>query len=138
MPTIASPLPQTAENQDVDSIRAFYALFNIILALGCLWSSNHGTSDSAQRAQADVFYHRSEALVSTAALNHGNLLSVQVYILTAQYLQITGKANRCWLTVGTAIRIAQGIGIHLNPGVESQAQQQERRRTWWYCIQMDR
>lgn len=63
---------------------------------------------------------------------------VQDYALMAHYLHTTGMVDKCWVTLGTAIRLAQGYGIHVDRVSESQAQQQERRRTWAYCVQMDR
>lgn len=86
----------------------------------------------------DVLFGRAESLITDNAMDNSCLLSVQTRILLAQYLLTTGNVNKCWVTVGTAIRVSQGFGIHLSPPSESQAQQQERRRTWAYCIQMDR
>lgn len=130
------------EAEDIDSIRAFYALFNILIALGSLHATpmreNSSSATTTSRTTGDLFYGRAESLINDDAMDHNNVLSVQVFILMAQYLQTTGKVNKCWVTVGTAIRIAQGLGIHLSPPSESQAQLQERRRTWAYCIQMDR
>lgn len=71
-------------------------------------------------------------------MDHGSIQLVQALILTAQYLQSTDMVNKCWVTVGIAIRIAQGIGIQLDLASESQAERQERKRTWWCCVMMDR
>lgn len=142
MPTAEFMSPDSTGADEVDSVRAFYGLFNIIIALGSLYSvpENSNALDGKQTAPAtgDVFYGRAESLIADSAMNNSCLLSVQTRILLAQYLLTTGNVNKCWVTVGTAIRVAQGFGIHLSPPSESQAQQQERRRTWAYCIQMDR
>lgn len=125
--------------EDVDFIRAFYALFNTLIALGSLYTREGSTGISPlDQSKGNAFFERAENLMSQKANGNDNLVSVQVHILMAQYLQTTGKVNKCWVAVGTAIRIAQGIGIHLCPSSESQAHLQERRRTWSYCIQMDR
>lgn len=116
-------------------MRAFYGLFNIVLALGSL-QIKEGTSTATRRG--DVFFDRAESLMADKSMDHDSLTSVQVFILMAHYLHTTGKVNKCWVAVGTAIRTAQGIGIHLCPASHSRAQQQERRRTWSYCLQMDR
>ncbi|KAI9155697.1 arylsulfatase [Paramyrothecium foliicola] len=129
------------EGNGVDYMRAIYALVNIMIALGSLYADASNKSPSSEQSVTStsyIFYERAESLITRKSMDHSNLLSVQVFILMAQYLQTTGLVNKCWITVGTAIRIAQGFGIHLDRTSESQAQQQERRRTWAYCIQMDR
>jgi transcription factor-like protein len=128
------------ESEDVDAIRAFYGLFNILIALGSLHStpSLEGRLASSKAVTGDTFFDRAEHLITERTMSHNTILSVQVYILMAHYLQITGNVNKCWVMVGTAIRTAQGLGIHLSPASESQAQQEERRRTWSFCLQMDR
>ena len=131
--------PQPAEQQNVDLVRAFFSLLNLILALGSLWDNVQRDSTSPSTpGEADTFYRRSEALIAGGNVDQENLISVQICILSAQYLQTTGEVNRCWLQVGAAIRTAQGIGLHIDHDIETQAQQQECRRTWWYCVQMDR
>ncbi len=140
MPNISSPATPGLYIEDVDAVRAFYALFNVLIALGSLHTSQKAEDNNtaAKMTQGQVFFGRAEQLMSEPSMEHNHLLSVQAYILMAHYLLITGKANKCWVATGTGIRIAQGLGIHLNPPHESQAEQQERRRTWAFCIQTDR
>ncbi|VUC32435.1 unnamed protein product, partial [Clonostachys rosea] len=121
----------------VHSVRAFHALLNIIMALGCLFPQLDD-KNSITKTNGGIFLERSQQLQLQASLDHASLTLVQANALTAQYLSTTGMVNRCWVTLGVAIRTAQGIGIHLDLPSESQAQRQERRRTWWYCVQMDR
>jgi hypothetical protein len=140
IPSVVSSSNPAVETDDVDVIRAFYALFNILLGLGSLHASLTYNAPHGKSTNSDVgrYYDRAENLISGKAMSHNSLLSVQVYILIAQYLQTTGEVNKCWVAVGTAIRLAQGLGIHLDHPSESQAQRQERKRTWAYCIQSDR
>lgn len=137
MPTISSPALSNPGCEDPDAVRAFYGLFNVLLALGSLHSTTPRESGPTHAA-GDMFYDRAEQLISERSMSHNDILSVQVFILMAHYSQVTGRVNKCWVMVGTAIRVAQGLSIHLSPSSESQAQQQERRRTWAYCLQMDR
>lgn len=125
------------EEESVHSARAFYALLNILMALGCLFPGTGEPSNKA-RSRGDTFLDRSQSLLSQASLDHASLTLVQAHGLTAQYLSTTGLVNKTWVTLGIAIRIAQGMGVHLDHDSESQAARQERRRTWWYCVQMDR
>lgn len=121
--------------ESIHTIRAFYATFNAILALGCTFSSDTSVKS---RNSAEAFFQRSQELIVPESFNHGCLELVQALILGAQYLQSSDYINRCWVTIGTAIRVAQGIGIHLDLTVESQAEREERKRTWWCCVLMDR
>lgn len=73
-----------------------------------------------------------------ADVEHGSLQLIQALILNAQYLQSTDMVNKCWTTVGQAIRVAQGIGVQVNRPSESQVEREERKRTWWCCLLMDR
>lgn len=116
---------------------AFCATFNIVLALGCSFASPTGPTASSKKL-AEVFYDRSQALITHASIDHSSIQLVQALILTAQYLQSTDSVNKCWVTVGTAIRVSQGIGIQLDLASESQAERQERKCTWWCCVMMDR
>ncbi|KXJ87225.1 fungal-specific transcription factor domain-domain-containing protein [Microdochium bolleyi] len=142
---------QDAEDHPEDNVhsaRAFHATLNILLALGCSYSlSSASPSPSSQppssatslQTSAETFFDRSQLLLRDADHDRGSLSLVQAYILTAQYLQSrTDSVNKCWVAVGTAIRVAQGIGIQLDLRTESQAGRQERRRTWWCCLLLDR
>uniref|UniRef100_A0A8H7K9X2 Zn(2)-C6 fungal-type domain-containing protein n=1 Tax=Bionectria ochroleuca TaxID=29856 RepID=A0A8H7K9X2_BIOOC len=119
---------------NVQRLRAFHATLNIALALGCI----RARSDASSLKSAKTYYDRSSQLLQEADMEQGSIQLVQALVLTAQYLQSTDMANRCWITIGNAIRIAQGIGVQLDRPSESQAEREERRRTWWCCILMDR
>ncbi|KAH8882256.1 hypothetical protein GQ53DRAFT_847654 [Thozetella sp. PMI_491] len=120
----------------VHTTRAFYATLNIIFALGCIFPSQD--EESPYREGAHVFIDRSQALLKDMDPEYGSIQLVQALVLTTQYLQTSGMVNECWVTVGTAIRVAQGIGIHLDVASESQAGREERKRTWWCCLLLDR
>lgn len=71
----------------------------------------------------------------------GSLELVQYLLLTSQYLQSTNQPNQTWITVGSAVRIAQGLGLHLPETSASRSDVAERelmRRLWYGCILMDR
>ncbi|KAK8005891.1 hypothetical protein PG991_012188 [Apiospora marii] len=121
----------------IHEARAFHVTLNLVFALGCTYHFASGGPVSFKE-NALVFFNRSQELLKDADLDHGSLSLVQAFLLTAHYLQSTDKINKCWLAAGTAIRLAQGIGIQLDMASESQAERQERRRTWWGCILMDR
>lgn len=71
-------------------------------------------------------------------MDYGSIQVVQALMLMAQYLQTLTLSNKCWVVVGMAIRVAQGIALHLDVAGESQARREERRRTWYACVLLDR
>jgi hypothetical protein len=80
-------------------------------------------------------------------VGRGSLELVQTLLLTAQYLQSTQMWGMCWNLVGLAVRLAQGIGLHLNPsdsskhsGAQSSSllDEEMRRRVWGGCVTLDR
>lgn len=123
--------------ESVHSLRAFFSIFNAVLALGCRYSKQTNAKSSATN-NASTFFERSQQLITHESSDHGSLQLVQALVLAAQYLQGSDKINRCSCSIGLAIRVAQGIGIQLDDPCESQAEREERRRTWWCCVLMDR
>ncbi|KAH7380595.1 fungal-specific transcription factor domain-containing protein [Pyrenochaeta sp. MPI-SDFR-AT-0127] len=123
--------------ESVHSLRAFFSIFNAVLALGCRHSKRTNAKLSTTNS-ANTFFERSQQLITHESSDHGSLQLVQALVLAAQYLQGSDKINRCSCSIGLAIRVAQGIGIQLDDPCESQAEREERRRTWWCCVLMDR
>lgn len=116
----------------------FHATLNMVLALGCQRSDQ---IPSAQRNQfADSFYRRSHRLISIETLDFSSLQIVQLLLLRAIYLHYTTYADRCWNMVGVAMRVAQGLGLHLEQTVSSknQLKREMRRRVWHNCVTLDR
>ncbi|TLD03900.1 hypothetical protein PgNI_11292 [Pyricularia grisea] len=132
------PSEESKENETVHAVRAAHARLNIVLALGCSLASSEEPSNAAKKS-ANVFYERSRNLLRDADMDHGcSMKLVQAHILIAQYLQATDQVNSFWLAIGTAIRAAQGIGVNEDSPTDSQVEREERHRTWWGCILMDR
>ncbi|KLU82126.1 hypothetical protein MAPG_01203 [Magnaporthiopsis poae ATCC 64411] len=129
---------EPSRDDTVHTVRTAHARLNIMLALGCSATSTLEPGPSSKRS-AHTFYERSRTLLTQSNVDHGcSLQLVQAHILTAQYLQATDLVNGCWVAIGTAVRTAQGIGVSEDHPRESQATREERRRTWWGCIMLDR
>ncbi|OBT71809.1 hypothetical protein VF21_09376 [Pseudogymnoascus sp. 05NY08] len=73
------------------------------------------------------------------ALDTSSLQIVQLLILRGFYLLCTPHADRCWATVGVALRIAQAIGLQsAKPTAAStQFNREMRRRVWYNCFLLD-
>jgi hypothetical protein len=88
------------------------------------------------------FYDRSRDTTSFDVLEADSLISVQILLLRSLYLQSTNNAQKCWNTVGLAIRAAQGLGLHLDESStgwrQSPLEREMRKRIWHVCVLLDR
>ncbi|KAF6832159.1 transcriptional regulatory protein [Colletotrichum musicola] len=110
----------------------FHSTLSIALALGA-------QRIPEQASLAEKFYRQSIRLVSVDALDHSSLQVVQLLLLRGVYLHYTSYADRCWNTVGVALRVAQGLGLHREGnGKPSQLRREMRRRVWHCCLTLDR
>ncbi|KAI8640257.1 fungal-specific transcription factor domain-containing protein [Parasitella parasitica] len=114
----------------------FQCTLNLVFALGCQLSPD--TNESEREVASDVFFQRSKKLLHFDILEAGSIKVVQALLLMGQYLQCTKLPGRCWIVVGLAIRVAQGIGLHLERKSENQLDRELRRRLWGGCIVLDR
>lgn len=112
----------------------FYCLLNLVLALGCQFSTLFETSTHS----GDIFFNRAKTLLGLSVFDFGTLQIVQALLLMGIYLQSTNKPNRCWNVLGMGIRVAQGLGLHIEPIGGNLVERETRRRVWWGCVLMDR
>jgi hypothetical protein len=114
-----------------------YATVNMVLALA--YFRDETVPLSQRQHHADEFYNRSTQLVSVDALDSSSLAIVQLLLLRGWYLYFAGKADRCWLISGAAIRMAIGLGLHAPPKKKLNQLDREMRRRVWYggCISLD-
>jgi hypothetical protein len=117
---------------EADSL--FYCLLNLVLALGCQFSTLFESSIHS----GDTFFNRAKTLLGFTIFDVGSLEVVQALLLMANYLQSTNRPNRCWNVLGMGIRVAQGLGLHIDPTKGDLVDRETRRRAWWGCVLMDR
>lgn len=125
----------TTHNKVQDAV--FYSMLNIVLAIGC--QRNEALTVPEREDLAGEFYGRSVKLVSMDALDTSSLQIVQLLILRGFYLLCTPYADRCWVTVGVALRIAQAIGLQSAKPIAASTQlnREMRRRVWYNCFLLD-
>ncbi|MAD86695.1 MAG: hypothetical protein CL912_27375 [Deltaproteobacteria bacterium] len=116
------------------------ATLNIIFASACQLAES---SDCAERAaSAATFFTRAQDLLHHDLWTVGSIQTVQCLLIMGQYLQSTSNAHQCWMVIGHAVRVAQGLGLHLpqSNAYENQSIQDSEltRRVWHGCILMDR
>jgi len=112
----------------------FYCLLNLVLALGCQFSTLFESSIHS----GDTFFNRAKTLLGFSIFDVGTLQVVQALLLMGSYLQSTNRPNRCWNVLGMGIRVAQGLGLHIERGGGDLVERETRRRAWWGCVLMDR
>lgn len=125
----------------------FQCILNLVFALGCQLSPE--INELEREPASDVFFQRSKKLLHFDILEEGNIMVVQALLLMGQYLQCTNMPGRCWLVVGLAIRVAQGLGLHLDGRPprsmnasrgrsSNQLDKELKKRLWGGCIVLDR
>ncbi|KAK4235173.1 fungal-specific transcription factor domain-containing protein [Achaetomium macrosporum] len=119
--------------------RIFVSTLNIIFALSTqlIESLRPEQRDESSR----VYFQRAQALLRLSLWEPGSLELVQCLLLMSQYLQTTSSAHQTWMVVGTAVRTAQSLGLHLpetSAGIADPAERELVRRLWHGCVLMDR
>ena len=124
----------TPPGSSSDDDPLFYCLLNLVLALGCQFSTLFESSIHS----GDTFFNRAKTLLGFSIFDVGTLQVVQALLLMGSYLQSTNRPNRCWNVLGMGIRVAQGLGLHIERGGGDLVERETRRRAWWGCVLMDR
>jgi hypothetical protein len=117
----------------------FNATLNLVFAIGCNFTTWIGPSLKA--FVAEDFFQRARSSYHFDILDSNSISTVQMLVLTAIYLQSTQYASRCWNTLGLAVRMAQGLGLHVDAHgrrLMSNVEEQMRRRIWHTCVHLDR
>lgn len=133
--TLWEPRNQEGSGEDV----TFIPILNLVFALGCQFSDLVPAERKTKAASA--FYDMSRSVLHYDILGSTKVTVVQWLLLSVIYLQSTSLATNCWTSLGLAVRLAQNIGIHLEPangGKECQVDREMRRRVWHTCVMLDR
>lgn len=113
----------------------FYWTLNIMFALAIQVSD---WSEHERRERARPFAHRARHLLRLDNLDYGHAALVQAMLVMALYLQSADLRTRCWHVAGVALRMAQGLGFHLEVEREMPPLVREmRRRIWYGCAWLD-
>ncbi|KAH7028666.1 fungal-specific transcription factor domain-containing protein [Macrophomina phaseolina] len=117
--------------------KTWLALLNIVLAFGISTSSD--ASYLERQKQSDVFYRRSIALCREQMLRASNLETVQLQLLTSQYLQGSHKSLQTWMVHGLAVKGALQLGLHCQhaSAAFTPVEREYRKRVWYGCIILD-
>lgn len=117
---------------------SWYALLNIVCALGCEFCD--AIREDSFAVTATPFVDRCRGIILSHIYRRGNMEIVQTLLLMCHYLQGTLKLNECWNLVGLMIRTAVSLGLQLNPDTLPlpAVEKEVRKRIWWGCFTIDR
>ncbi|KAF6807257.1 C6 transcription factor [Colletotrichum sojae] len=119
--------------------RIFVSVLNIIFALSTQLIE---VMPPEQRdASSQGYFSRAQDLLRLSLWDTGSIELIQCLLIMSQYLQSTNNPHQTWMIVGSCVRIAQGLGLHLPETAMELASEAERdlvRRIWHGCILMDR
>lgn len=116
-----------------------YCILNMIFAMYCQIRKIDSPDD--QNDAGIMFLRRAKQLLQNQLLEGGSLELIQALLLMGQFLQSSEWPHRCWVVIGIAIRVSQGLGLHLPQTTAGLSNQQDRelaRRLWHGCVFMDR
>lgn len=116
-----------------------HCLLNLMFATSCV--ASQGEPPLARYQSSIVFFERAQTLMSFELMSLYNFEVIQILLLTAVYLQHDKEPQKCFRIIGTAIHIAQELGLHIPETTEEMNNPKERdiaRQVWNGCVIMDR
>jgi Fungal specific transcription factor domain len=119
--------------------RVVVGTINIVFALGAQVSK--AVRPELRQETGKMYYDRAQDALGGHSWDICSVDLVSYLLLTGVFLQTVNIAQRCWMVIRHAIRMAQSIGLHLphpNIGTQSRREVQVTRRIWHGCILMDR
>ncbi|EGU78122.1 hypothetical protein FOPG_12956 [Fusarium oxysporum f. sp. conglutinans race 2 54008] len=110
------------------------AILYVICAIGSYYTSFPGR-DSDSRTRHECYFHHAMGLTAATSRHH-SIHQVSLLLVQCFYLLAVSRTDSCWTTLGQAVRIAQSIGLHVEPpnSKSRSATEIERRRRTWYSI----
>lgn len=113
---------------------SWLSMFFAVLALGSLFSQDEPRN---RTHQAVKLIEISRGFVDPWN-NDYTLDDVRAMILTAMLLNELNLRSASWAWVGSAARVAQDLGLHLESGPWTVMEAEMRRRVWWTIYILDR
>ena len=124
-----------------DDEHIFLSILNTIFALSTQLQEHIPPEKRDQTSS--TFFQLAWSLLrpETIIWEPGSLQLVQCLLLICQYLQCTANPHQTWMAVGSAVRIAQSIGLHVSNKSSSNSLDHDlplRRQIWRRCVVFDR
>lgn len=118
------------------------ALLFTIFAIGCYYDICSMSTEQPGGLHYACF-QRALAVASSVDTDY-SVDNVRILLVQCFYLLLAQWTDRCWLTLGLAIRIAQSLGLHIERGQSqsnptlSHVATELHRRTWHSLYVLDR
>lgn len=121
--------------------RIFVSTLNAVFALST--QLRESMPPEHRDEASNTFFSRAWALLRTESIiwEPGSLELVQCLLLMSRYLQCTNNPHQTWMAIGSAVRIAQSLGLHIPDNPSSgclSPQSQLSERVWQCCVSLDR
>ncbi|KAM3426555.1 hypothetical protein NHJ13734_009391 [Beauveria thailandica] len=116
-----------------------YCMTNLSFALGSQFSQN--IPPQQRRELGQTFWRRAETIFDSHLRSAPSMEGVQCLLMMGLFLQGASDSHRCWMTVGSAIRMAQSLGLYSSSSANTNGSFREieiGRRVWHGCVFMDR
>ena len=127
----------------LDESSTFNSLLLTVFAIGSYYNVCTQSTQQSGAAMHSIYFRR--ALVTASCFEtERSIENISVLLAQCFYLLATCQTDRCWMTLGLAIRIGQSIGLHVEEGqAQSHAKggrivQEFRRRVWHSAYVLDR
>ncbi|GKT47719.1 sorbicillinoid biosynthetic cluster transcription factor sor3 [Colletotrichum spaethianum] len=119
--------------------RIFVSILNIIFALSTQLIESMPADQRDSFSQR--YFKRAQDLLQLSLWDTGSIELIQCLLIMSQYLQSTNNPHQTWMIIGSAVRIAQGLGLHLPETSSELSNESEKdlvKRIWHGCLLMDR
>lgn len=118
----------------------FISILNVVFALAT--QLQESTFAEHRDEVSKKFFLRAWSSLgpTTSIWNAPSIELVQCLLLLARYLQCTTALHQTWMAIGSAVRIAQSLRLHL-PGNTVAISNEEavmKKEVWNQCVSMDR
>jgi hypothetical protein len=125
---------------DCDEL-VFLSTLNAVFALSTQLQENIPTEQ--RNATATTYFYRAWSLLDpdTVLWQTPSVELVQCLLLIARYLHCTNNPHQTWMAVGSAVRMAQSLGLHQCHESTTEAPNtcvRLGRQVWRRCVYMDR
>ncbi|SPQ27239.1 08af13b7-cebe-4173-9f3f-97b97a1a679b [Thermothielavioides terrestris] len=114
--------------------QAFMSMFFAVLAVGRLFTAE----DEQNRVYPAPALLESARLMIDPWCNEFDLDHARALVLVTIALNELNLKSAAWSWLGSAVRVAQDLGLHAEPATASLIENEMRRRTWWTIYILDR
>ncbi|KAI9730222.1 MAG: hypothetical protein M1834_005986 [Cirrosporium novae-zelandiae] len=119
---------------------SWLALFNMIMANAMGSRVDDRLTVNERTTSSDIFYRRAAGLSKQRDMQGTSLEMVQYLLLMVQYLQGSQRSVQTYAVHGQAVKSAFQLGLQSEEVSKrfTTIEREERKRTWYACVLMDR